>query len=295
VKEATLRDVLRGTTPASRLSEEVQESVETLSGSSRRVYIDDLPGDEQVTITPEMLVRLCDAFHAGAVTSLTLEISAFAILASAHFRWSEEDEVVGRVIQNWASPEVTWALTSANVRMFRNWLTGHDRPPSEPEVTTDSLSDLGMLRRTSKVPVPAGSAGAPNALRPRVQGGNTFMSSGSGAEPPGKGPMTSELQPATGRSVDLAPAHRTSLVRALVVCAVWVATLSLREVGPSVRLGLDLVLTAGGLWAAAPGRRAGGPLFGEDGHWTSLVIALPIGFGIAAAAELWHMLRATGG
>jgi hypothetical protein len=51
----------------------------------------------------------------------------------------------------------------------------------------------------------------------------------------------------------------------------------------------------GGVWAAAPGRRAGGPLFGEHGHWTSLIIALPIGFGIAAAAELWHLIRGTGG
>ena len=295
MKEATLRDVLRGTAPASRLAQEVQDSVETLSGSSRRVYIEDLAGDEQVTITPDMLVRLCDAFQAGALTSSALEISAFAILASAHFRWGENDEVVGRVIQNWATPEISWELTSANVRMFRDWLTGHDRPPSEPEVTTESLSDLGMLRRTTKVPLPAGSSGPPNARHPRSQPGDTSISSGSGARSFRGEPVTTELQPATGGSVDLARAHRTSLVRALVVCAVWVATLSLRDVGPSVRLGLDLVLTAGGLWAAAPGRRAGAPLFGEHGHWTSLVIALPIGFGIAAAAELWHMLRGTGG
>jgi hypothetical protein len=64
-----------------------------------------------------------------------------------------------------------------------------------------------------------------------------------------------------------------------------------RDSGPEMRFGLDLLLAVGGLWAAAPGRRAHGPLFGEHGHWTSLVIALPIGFGIAAAAELWHMLR----
>jgi hypothetical protein len=90
-------------------------------------------------------------------------------------------------------------------------------------------------------------------------------------------------------------AQRASLIRAAVVCAVWIATWSLRGQGPSVRLGLDLVLTAAGLWAAAPGRRTGDPVFGEHGHWTSLIIALPIGFGIAAAAELWHMLRGTGG
>jgi hypothetical protein len=32
-------------------------------------------------------------------------------------------------------------------------------------------------------------------------------------------------------------------------------------------------------------------LFGEHGHRTSLIIALPIGFAIAPAAELWHLLR----
>ena len=287
MKEATLRDVLRGTAPASRLAQEVQESVETLSGSSRRVYIEDLPGDEQVTITADMLVRLCDAFHAGALTSLALEISAFAMLASSHFRWEEDDEVVGRVVQNWATPEVSWKLTSANVRMFRDWLTGQDRPPSEPEVTADSLSDLGMLRRTSKVPLPAGSSGPPNAPRPSRPPDGTFAPSGSGARPFREGPMATDLQPAAGASVELARARRTSLVRAVVVCGVWIATLPLRDLGPSVRLGLDLVLTAGGWWAAAPGRRAGG-------HWT-VIIALPIGFGIAAAAELWHMLRGPGG
>ena len=106
--------------------------------------------------------------------------------------------------------------------------------------------------------------------------------------------MSTELQPGSGGSVDLARVHRTSLVRALLVCAVWIGTLSLRHAGPAARLGLDLVLAAGGLWAAAPGRRRDSPLFGEHGHWTSLIIALPIGFGIAAAAELWHFLRGGG-
>jgi hypothetical protein len=59
---------------------------------------------------------------------------------------------------------------------------------------------------------------------------------------------------------------RTSLIRAAIVCAVWLATWSLRQHGPSVRLGLDLVLAGGGLWAVAPGRRASGRLFGEHGH-----------------------------
>lgn len=85
--------------------------------------------------------------------------------------------------------------------------------------------------------------------------------------------------------------HRASLLRAALVCAVWLATWPLRHQGGEMRLGLDLVLTLAGWWAMLPGRRDGGKLFGEHGHWSSLVVALPIGFGIAAAAEAWHMIR----
>jgi hypothetical protein len=161
VKEATLRDVLRGMAPADTLAAEVHESVEFLSGSSRRVHIEDLPAGQQVTITPEMLVRLCDAFLAGTVSGTALEITAFAILASDHFHWSDEDDVVARVLHDWAAPEVNWELTPANVRMFRDWLTGRVRPSSEPDITTDSLSGLGLLRRTTKVQVSPGPAPGP--------------------------------------------------------------------------------------------------------------------------------------
>jgi hypothetical protein len=85
--------------------------------------------------------------------------------------------------------------------------------------------------------------------------------------------------------------HRSGLLRGLAVCAVWLATWPLRPSGAEIRLGLDVLLALGGWWAVLPGRRAGGKLFGEHGHWSSLVVALPIGFAIAAAAELWHMLR----
>ncbi|HET8836921.1 MAG TPA: hypothetical protein VFN08_19480 [Gemmatimonadales bacterium] len=88
--------------------------------------------------------------------------------------------------------------------------------------------------------------------------------------------------------------HRTSLVRGLAVVALWLATWPLRPSGAELRLGLDVALALAGWWAMLPGRRAGGKLFGEHGHWSSLVVALPIGFAIAAAAELWHMVRGGG-
>jgi hypothetical protein len=100
--------------------------------------------------------------------------------------------------------------------------------------------------------------------------------------------------PVSAVTIEQRRVHQASLVRAIVVCAIWLVTLPLRPSGGEVRLGLDLILTLGGWWAMLPGRRAGGKVFGEHGHWSSLVIALPIGFGIAAAAELWHLIRGTG-
>ena len=96
---------------------------------------------------------------------------------------------------------------------------------------------------------------------------------------------------APGVSLEQARVHRASLIRALIVCAAWLATLPLRPTGGDVRLGLDIVLACAGWWAVLPGRRAGGKLFGEHGHWSSLIVGLPIGFAIAAAAELWHLIR----
>jgi hypothetical protein len=95
-------------------------------------------------------------------------------------------------------------------------------------------------------------------------------------------------------SADQRRVHRAALIRAVLVCAVWLATWPLRRSGGEFRLGLDVVLALGGWWAVLPGRRAGGKIFGEHGHWSSLVIALPIGFAIAAAAEVWHLIRGGG-
>ena len=95
-------------------------------------------------------------------------------------------------------------------------------------------------------------------------------------------------------TTDQSRVHRASLVRALVVCGLWLVTWPLRPSGGEVRLALDVALALGGWWVMLPGRKAGGEIFGEHGHWSSLIVALPIGFGIAAAAELWHLIHGGG-
>ena len=158
MKEATIRDFFLGATPPARLGAEAHEAVEPVGRSSRRVHIEDLPPGEEVTVTPDMLVRLCDAALAEALPPSALETVAFAIVASDHFRWDEDEPLVGRVLYDWASPEINFELTPANLRMFREWLTGKVQPPSEPDVSDDTLSELGFPRRTSKVRVVPGTS-----------------------------------------------------------------------------------------------------------------------------------------
>ena len=157
MKEATVRDFFSGTVPPAQLAAEARDAVEPLGGTARRIHIEDLPAGEEVTISREMLVQLCDAVLAGAISAAALETIAFLIVASDHFRWEDDDGVVGRVLLDWASPEINWELTPANLRMFREWLTGEERPPSEPDVTPDTLSGPGFPRRRSKVRVVPGA------------------------------------------------------------------------------------------------------------------------------------------
>lgn len=158
MKEATIRDFLLGLAPTSRLEAEAREAVEPVGRSSRRVHIEDLPPGEEVAVTAAMLVHLCDAVLADSLSASALETVAFAIVASDHFRWEDDEALVGRVLYDWASPEINFQLTPDNLRMFREWLTGKVRPPSEPDVTPDTLSELGFPRRTSKVRVIPGTS-----------------------------------------------------------------------------------------------------------------------------------------
>ena len=153
MREATLRDFFLGAVAADKLAGEVRDAIETVSPSSRRIHIEDLRADEDFTITAPMLLRLCDAVLAREVPASALETIAFAVIASDHLGWDESDELVARVLYDWASPEINWELTLGTVQMFRDWLTGEIRPPSEPEVTTDTFTEWGFITRTEKVRV----------------------------------------------------------------------------------------------------------------------------------------------
>jgi len=132
MKEATLRDFFLGLVPAETLASEAAAATKQSSSDVRQIHIQDLEGGEEFDITAPMLIRLCDAVLADTFPGSALEPIGFAVIASDHLGWKEEDELVARVIYAWSSPEVNWELTKANVAMFRSWLVGELEPPPEP-------------------------------------------------------------------------------------------------------------------------------------------------------------------
>jgi hypothetical protein len=156
VPEATLRDFFAGVVSPERLGAAIAGAVEPLGRHHRRVHVQDLPPGEYLVVQAGMLIRLCDVVLAGSLPTPALEIIAFIIVASEHLHVDPDDERVARVLFDWMSPEINWELTAGNIRMFREWLTGETPLPPEPDMTSDSLSGLGILRRTSKVRATAG-------------------------------------------------------------------------------------------------------------------------------------------
>jgi hypothetical protein len=154
VNEATLRAFFRGTVSLDHLAAELRGAGEPLSGTGRQGAIQGVSSDEDVTITAAMLVRLCDAVLAGDLPAPALETVALAAVASDRLHWREDDELVGRVLYDWASPGIGWGLSSGSIRMFRDWLTGEAQPPSEPDISADTLLALGFPRRASRIQAP---------------------------------------------------------------------------------------------------------------------------------------------
>ena len=150
MNEAKLRDFFLGKATAAELAADLVGTVEQRSRDVRVVHIQDLPSDEEFTITAPMMVRLCDAVLAGEIPGPALEPIAFAVVASDHLHWAEDDELVPRVLYAWASPEINWELTPENVQMFRQWFAGEVQPPPEPELSPDGLSGGRFLSRTDK-------------------------------------------------------------------------------------------------------------------------------------------------
>ena len=126
--ESVLRDYFLGQINASRLGEDLAESIVQTSHDVFTHYVNEMDGDFQVD--PAHLVKLCDAVLSGDLAPDNLEIIGYCLVTSDHFFWEQESahgELVAETAYDWSSPVINFPLTKANVAKFRDrLLTGNN-------------------------------------------------------------------------------------------------------------------------------------------------------------------------
>ena len=123
-REQTLRRYFEGNLSASVLDSEAVGSL-SRAGIETTHRIEDMP--EEFTITVPMVLALCDGFLSGELSAKALGAIAFMCLASDRFEWTEEDQIIAELFNDWSSPEINYALTKKNIARCRRWLLGEER------------------------------------------------------------------------------------------------------------------------------------------------------------------------
>jgi hypothetical protein len=125
--EQTLRDFMTGDATAAELRRDLEGAIVQRGHDSFEHPI--APMAEPFDLTPEHLVRLCDAILERELPATSLEAIAFCLLASDRFEWQEEPagEILAETLHDWASPQANYPLNASTVAKFRHrLLTGED-------------------------------------------------------------------------------------------------------------------------------------------------------------------------
>jgi hypothetical protein len=122
--EQTLRDFFEGCASARALADDLIGSLQTSGGVTRHAIID---MNEEFAVTPEHLIRVCDAVIGGVIAPEYLRAIGFCLQASDKFVWDGSEvggERVAEVAADWSAPEINFPLTLANAAAWRRYLTG---------------------------------------------------------------------------------------------------------------------------------------------------------------------------
>lgn len=144
MREEVLAGFFNGTTTAARLASDLSGSEVRVSDIESFVKIEDM--QQEFVVTKEMALALCDAVLREELPPSALATIGFALMASEKFTWDAE-AVIGEIIADWSCPEVNYALNVANVRKYREWLTGSEPYPERPSVINGSGRVVSVRRK----------------------------------------------------------------------------------------------------------------------------------------------------
>ncbi|ACB76619.1 hypothetical protein [Opitutus terrae] len=136
MRESVLRDFLVGVAPAAALKKDLAGAVVQTSSDVFTQYVD--PMKEELLITRDHVLRLCDAVLDGSLAAEDLEPIAFCIIASDHFRFEDEapyNERLLDTLHDWDSPGINYVLTRATVEKFKSRLLTGESTFTRQDIT----------------------------------------------------------------------------------------------------------------------------------------------------------------
>ena len=134
--ESVLRDFLIGSQPASALKKDLAGVVVQTSSDVFTQYV--TPMKEELVVSREHVLRLCDAVLEGSLAPEDLEPIAFCLIASEQFQFEEsmpDNERVLDTLHDWDSPEINYVLTHATVEKFKKRLLTGENTFTRDDIT----------------------------------------------------------------------------------------------------------------------------------------------------------------
>jgi|SRR5687767_9293769 len=118
----TLRSFFEGQISSSALAEDLRGAWEPLRRSGKRFIWNDL--STEFPVTPDHLVRVCDAAISGALSADDVQVIGSCLVASLNWTWPEGEvgERLVTIAHAWDTPEINYELTPRSMGKFRHWL-----------------------------------------------------------------------------------------------------------------------------------------------------------------------------
>jgi hypothetical protein len=136
MREEALKQFFAGNLSANQLAIEAAASIKEIGPRETNIEIEDM--SSSFSLSRKEVLLLCDAGLHGELPGNAISAIAFMVIASDHFEWDGNDEIISEILSDWSCPEVNYPLTPTTFQMYRRWLLGSETPPERPSLAKNS-------------------------------------------------------------------------------------------------------------------------------------------------------------
>jgi hypothetical protein len=145
MREEALKQFFAGDLSASQLAIEAMASIKKIGSRETTVEVEDMA--LTYSINRENMLAFCDAGINRTLPGEAVTAIAFMLIASDHFEWDGDDEMISEILSDWSCSEVNYPLTPTTFQMHRRWLLGSETPPERPPLAKKRGRLISMRRK----------------------------------------------------------------------------------------------------------------------------------------------------